>query len=352
MLTLLLVNSISVFIAFLSKFKERQYIFWLVPILLSLVYGIRYDFGNDYWSYYIIFKKSHYGIDPRLVEPGWGLINYICQPIGFFGMVFILTSIENYIVFRYIKLYVSKEYWWISTFIFVFTFNFMLLGCSMMRQYLAMVILITSIKYIVNRDLIRFLIILMLAISIHKTAIVFFPVYFLAFKLPNFRNVKFIIIAVSIFLLLMITSINYIEYFKIAAVMFEDEKFNRYLMGEEGSYSFTIIIDIIWMVLLMRYCKNTRLSQTLCLIALLSYVLLPFTFAVVILLRLMLFFSIYFIFSIPETLPEIKNRILRDVMVIIYLVLIVRRSITTLTGDIYGDFYKSFNTILSAPSWM
>ena len=108
MISILVVNTLAVLFAYLAKYKNMQFMFGFSLIVLCVFYGIRYDFGNDYWSYYNLFLASSYGIDVEVIEPGWGFINYLCQPIGFFGMIFLLTVFEYYSVFKHIKLYVDR----------------------------------------------------------------------------------------------------------------------------------------------------------------------------------------------------------------------------------------------------
>lgn len=351
MISILAVNTLAIFFAYLAKNKNMQFMFGLSLIVLCGFYGIRYDFGNDYWSYYDLYLESAYGVDAGVVEPGWGLINYLCQPIGFFGMIFILTVFEYYSVFKHIRLYVGKEYWWLAVFIFCFTFNFLLLGCSMMRQFLSMVILLYSIKYISERRIIPFLIIVGIAMSIHKTAIIFVPIYLLSLWKPNISKKRWILSSVIGFICLMILSKTYLELFQLAAILFNDEKFSRYLLGDEGSYSFTIIFDILWLVLLMYYCPQEKIGKIICLISILSYVFLPFAFVVVMLLRLMLFFSFFFIFTIPTMIQKIELKPVRYVILFIYMFLLLRRSIVSYNGETYGGYFE-YKTIFESLNWL
>lgn len=351
MITVLIIN----FIATLLAFGARGKYYWLMTasqILLSICYGVRYDFGNDYWNYYDTFIECSNGFDPEIIEPGWTLINVLCQPIGYMGMIFLLTVFEYYVIFKQIRDLVPQKYWWLAVLIFTFTFNFQLLGCSMMRQYLAMTILLYSVRYIASRKLILFLIALIVAISIHKTAVIFLPMYLLGAKMPDIRKYKWIILYSSLFLILLAVSIKYLEYFQIAAVLFDDEKFNRYLMGDKGSYSFTIVFDVLWLIFLMRTCPNNKLRKTVCLISLVSYIFLPFSFLVVILLRLMLYFSIFFVFTIPNMIAAHKQPLIRYGIMFLYIALMLKRSITSLTSETYGDSYSTFQTIFSAPTWI
>lgn len=351
MISILVVNTLATLFAYLAKYKNMHFMFSFSLITLCVFYGIRYDFGNDYWNYYDLYYICSYGIDVEIVEPGWGLINYLCQPIGFFGMIFVLTVFEYYSVFKYIKLYVDKDYWWLAVFIFCFTFNFLLLGCSMMRQFLAMIILLYSIKYIFQKRIISFLIIVCVAVSIHKTAIIFIPMYLFSLWKPNINGKRWVLGFIVGFLCLMVLSKTYLELFQVAAILFDDDKFSRYLLGDEGSYSFTIIFDVLWLVLLTYYCPKERIGKIICLISILSYILLPFTFAVVMLLRLMLFFSFYFVFTIPNMVQKVELKPIRYALIVIYMFLVARRSMVSYNGETYGGYFE-YKTIFEALNWL
>ena len=351
MKVVLFINFIAVLLALGARNGRVQFM-TISQLILSLFYGLRYDYGNDYWNYYDIFLQCSSNVDPEIIEPGWGVINLICQPVGFMGMIFFVTLFEYYVIYKHIKIYVPQRYWWLAVLVFSFTFNFQLLGCSMMRQFLSMVILLYSIKYIVSRELIKFVIVTAIASSIHKTALVFLPIYFLGGKVYDIRDTKSIIIGIVVFLYLLLLSTKYIEYFQVAGAIFDDEKFNRYLEGDGSSYSFTILFDILWLILLMRTCPSQKSKNVICLISIISYVLLPFIFDVVMLLRLMLFFSFFFIFSIPNMFNSLKRPLLRYGFLCVYIFLMLKRSLASMGGETYGEFYNTFQTIFSAPKWI
>ena len=138
----LLINLTATILAILARNKRLGFCFFLSLGVLCIFYAIRYDLGNDYWSYYETFLQSKWGYDPEGIEFGWWAINYFLQPLGYFGLI-IVTTIFNYSsIYYFISKYVNRNYWGLSVFIFCFTFNFQLLSCSMMRQFMAMVIML------------------------------------------------------------------------------------------------------------------------------------------------------------------------------------------------------------------
>lgn len=351
MLTVFTINSIVLILAIVASYKDKMWMY-ASQLVLTACYAVRYDYGNDYWQYYFLYLKSPAGIDLDIIEPGWTILNIICQPIGFFGMIILITAFEYYAVYHFIRLFVPKKYWWMAVFVFLFTFNFQLLGCSMLRQFLAMVILLYTIKPILQRNFLKFILILAVAMSIHQTSLIFLPVYFLGYGMPKLRNWKWIAIITGVFLLLLVFAIKYVEYFKLAALLFNQDRFENYLSWDEGSYSFTLAFDVLWLVLMMYLCPTNKARALVCTLAVFSYFFLPFSFVVVILLRLMLFFSFYMIFAMPNMFRAIRMEPVRYGLFAIYAILTIRRSYTSITGETYRDFFMNFHTIFSAPAWI
>ena len=89
---MLIVTAISVLTLILTYLESRRYLkdgMKLGFILISILGIIHYDYGNDYMSYYDIYK-SIVNVPFNLSnliggyiykEPGWALINYAFKPI-------------------------------------------------------------------------------------------------------------------------------------------------------------------------------------------------------------------------------------------------------------------------------
>lgn len=73
------------------------------------------------------------------------------QTIRLFSLVIVLTAFEISVYYWFIKKYIPKEWYWFAVFIYVFNPNFMLTQSSMMRQTLAMCIVLLSIPYIYKK---------------------------------------------------------------------------------------------------------------------------------------------------------------------------------------------------------
>lgn len=156
--------------------------YWMPLFLLSLFAGIRkYNVGTDSGTY---TKSFRYNIDVNNfsfgehVEPAYQFLNYLIllYTHNYFWLFFItaLIVVSSYL---YIIKKLSSNYI-LSVFLFITlgTYTFFFNG---LRQGLAMAILALSTPYLINKDFIKFLLIVILASLFHGTALIIIPFYFL-----------------------------------------------------------------------------------------------------------------------------------------------------------------------------
>ena len=110
------------------------------------------------------------------MEPGWIIL---CKILSF-------ISSNNLIIIHFSSLIIVGLYCliihrysaiaWLSVFLFLCTTY----GQSLfvLRQHTAIALCLASIPYVINRNLFKFVLLVILATSIHMTAVVFLPVYF------------------------------------------------------------------------------------------------------------------------------------------------------------------------------
>lgn len=96
------------------------------------------------------------------------------------------NSLKKYASYRAFALLIFMGFW------FFFTFTYL-------RQVLSATIAWYSIKYIINRDFKKFLLIVVLAFSFHNSAIVIFPLYFI--PVIKFKRDIIVYLAIAMFLL-------------------------------------------------------------------------------------------------------------------------------------------------------
>ena len=162
-----------------SKVVKRQH--WLLVILATTVIvlfqGLRWRTGTDWDNYYNFFIASddwnkciNYGF-----EIGYSALNYIVRSIT-----------DSYSVFLLLECIINSIFIWLSAkSLFkenIIAIILVVFACGIfpIRQTLAISIIMYSYKFIIERKFFKYVLVLLLAFSIHRTTLVFFPVYFIS----------------------------------------------------------------------------------------------------------------------------------------------------------------------------
>ena len=204
MIETIVIGLICVCLAYLGRYRRLSWGFGAAMTILFVFLAIRYEWGNDYRQYidkFIVYNsidEFNYSDPNERWEVGWIFLYRIFKPFGFFSLVIVLTAFEISVYYWFIKKYIPKEWYWFAVFIYVFNPNFMLTQSSMMRQTLAMCIVLLSIPYIYKKKVIIAALFILFASLFHSSAKILLPIVFLGFV--NWRmGKKGVIIGVVLF---------------------------------------------------------------------------------------------------------------------------------------------------------
>jgi hypothetical protein len=148
-------------------------------------FGLRGFIYSDWYSYYPFFEEIGTLWDGNMLPPagynkeiGFVIYSAIIKSIfpNYFFWVFISCLIDILILNAVFKRYVK---YYVLAFIVFFVLGGCLIEINLMRNIKAIFLFIISIKYIQERRFVPFLLLTMLAISFHISAIVYIPMYFL-----------------------------------------------------------------------------------------------------------------------------------------------------------------------------
>jgi hypothetical protein len=174
----------------------------------SLFCGLRYNVGIDYMNYYHSITKNTYKniqLTGSQFEAGY---IFICDFISVLrlpphSLFIIFAFLTNLFLFLGIRNYSSNVtlsfFVYFSNGIFFNTFN-------VMRQFLAVMIGFYAVKFIIEKNIYRFVFLVFVASLFHKSALLLLPFYFL-FRIKVPRFIVFLLLIVSI----VIKNINGIE---------------------------------------------------------------------------------------------------------------------------------------------
>ena len=119
--------------------KGLKIVLTIIFIFIFIFLSLRYDYGNDYMSYYqsfLDYTKYDYLYNPSL-EIGWLFLNKIFSNLGFFLMIAFLSFFYLYILYHFILKKVDPKYFWLSLFLLLIVPSNMLINLSAMRQSVA-----------------------------------------------------------------------------------------------------------------------------------------------------------------------------------------------------------------------
>ena len=189
---------ISIFFAFLSTKTKGKYsdVFRFLSFMILFFFSaLRYDISFDYSYTYV---PNYYKIisgNQTYFEPAFVLLNKIVYVLfNNVDFLFIICSfITLYLVYNSVKNLSSNFF--IST-IMLFATRFYLYSFGQIRQYIAIAIFVYSIKYIIKKDFKKYFVLIFIAFLFHKTAIIYFPIYFIN-KIKLSRKLYMLFIALS-----------------------------------------------------------------------------------------------------------------------------------------------------------
>lgn len=255
-----ILSGFSVFEKLVSNLKQN--IFNLVMLLIALFLGLRYNVGNDYeayWSNYLLINKgTDYALDSVSAnEPLYILANQI---LSFEFFVFLFAFLSIWFLQKAITFFAEPNSYFL-VFLVYFCLYLIIYNVHLIRQGLAISIVLYSYIYLYNKKYKMYLLLVIIAFCIHTSAIVVAPFGFLFAK--NIK-IKLQLILLSIALFVGVNSEMFISVFYSVArnVPILSSYLDIYRQGEFGDYGIStgIIMDICLVLFLM--ANLNKLSAT------------------------------------------------------------------------------------------
>lgn len=257
--------------------------FLIVWIFLS----IRTDFGTDFKAYSNMFNEiskleigdllNSNNLQIARVESGWLILNYCFSFFHFNVMLSFIAFLMVFVYYDLIKNNVSSNYYWLSFFIFYFNINIMLISASAMRQSLAILCFIYSIRYLLNNSYIKYLLMITLAASFHTSALILYPLAFFCFhKRTLNKHTKYLCFIIFCSLYFLQPIYNLIVSYFIDLVF--GIRYTPYfdLFTTEKSGLINMIIYILLMYLFLHYINvQSKINQILFLLTIIGLFFFP-----------------------------------------------------------------------------
>ncbi len=259
--------------------------------------GINY-FSGDFFSI-----KNEFGYK-LLIMAG----NYVGLPWR--GFLFIVSAAECIVFVRFIMKYCYHEFYGIYFFI---TIGFFAMSLTGMRQAVAVTLLLIASELAIKKKLFPFIIVVLLAFTVHYTAICFLPCY-MVFQL-KYKSKKSLIIFIILPFIVRIFSFA----FRSVFMMFALDKYNEYGYFTAMNYSISFSVELVAILILIGcgiclYLSDEKISQKnyqFFIMTSLYVCSIELSHAVYMATRLSYYFSFFMIVMLSNAITELKDTRIR-----------------------------------------
>lgn len=338
-----------------SKFKHGMLLSF---ILIFIFISIRYDFGNDYAMYQSEFHKLNtidnlkgYGGLERL-ESGWIYLNRAFKYIGFFPLIVFWSLTYTIIMYKYIRKTLDKKYYFLIVFFFLISSGVFLVQLSALRQTLALLIFLFSIRFIIDRNLILYAISILLASFLHSSAILLLPLYFLNFlKLSNKLSFIYFIFYITLFFfgekfseivnqIILITKPSYSFYL-------EEDNNVKVVVGSGLGVLFSAANFAILLFFNDKLKHSNKYVQLAYKCVIIYYILSPLGLSIGMIGRVNFYFSFFQIITIPFIYSVINNKNIKVLYLYFNIIFSLYGLYIFFNSDVYKEKYNDYKTIFN-----
>jgi hypothetical protein len=180
---LLLILFLKLLMGSLDTDEKKKRFLFMSAMLIIFVVGSRFaplNRGTDMYNYYNYYAfagrvpfNELYFRDVGYNYLTWFLTRIVPWPQ--FVMYFV-AAVTTWLTLRFIYLNCKDVFLGLLLFLSMGTFLFYLRG---FRQALAMSLCLVAFEYVKEKKLIKFIVVTLIAVSMHRSAVVFLPFYFL-----------------------------------------------------------------------------------------------------------------------------------------------------------------------------
>lgn len=292
-------------ITFIKKNIKYLLLIWGILVLFLIVRDP--SVGVDTKNYQEIFEYTHEKGFIELLSIGRHelgfkyyskIISMIYNNYSFFLMITSVLSMLGVLFFIKDN---SKNYF--SSLLIFITFNFFGYYFGILRQVLAISVLLISIKYIKERNLWKFVFCVLLASLFHKTSLVFLPLYFIAYI--KIDKTKFIVWISAIFIFLIFKQwildfiINYI---------FEPSSFNVKIGEGYKMLIFLSGLSVLCYFIQDKLVEQDKNNQLFINMVFLATIIQTIATVFSVAYRVTFYYAFAIIILIPNIIELIKNR--------------------------------------------
>ena len=299
--------------------KNKVYVICIGTWLFFVAALRNYTVGADVYNYlsrYVRFAASEWEeifvlADNMMFEYGFAIINKLLSYVNSNPRFFLVLA-AFVVVFSFSRqIYENSAKPWLSFFMFI-TLGMFGESLSALRQYIAIVLILFSYNAIKKNKLMEFVILVLLAFTIHRSAFIVLPMFWIS-KI-EFRKIHIgIIMGAGAFVFVNVISPNSELMNDIVAFLTRYTTYARFFISSNyrssgGSVGATLIyFSFLILILAKLYNSDIESRNMYIAFAIASVALILCTFITGICERILPYFSAMFIFSVPDAIMKESN---------------------------------------------
>lgn len=346
---LILLTYVLAIVSRITEFKVLKIIFFsIIPIMLILISGLRSGIGDTYYyKYSYSLMDGTFNNFSFVGDFGFNILQIILYNISSNPQILIfvtafITNLLNSIIFY---TYRNKTYLELTVYMYI-TSGYFFTSMNGIRQCLAASIVFIGTKFIVKDELKKYLLLIIVASTIHNSAILMIPVYFIARSEVWSRRI--IVLLVSFI-------IGFIFYDYITPIIYNllgNSTYSQYQYSSEGGSSLTRAI-IMLVPVILSYINREKLkeiwpdSKIFVNISLLAFIFTTFGLYNWIFNRVTLYFQLYNMILIPTIIRKCyvgkEKRLLYLGFIVFYFIFFYREQVIGVNLKYSSEFLNIKN---------
>lgn len=324
--------------------KPNKILVFGVLMSLVLVSGLRANIGDTgaYKHIYIINNFTWKYVESQK-DIGFGILQMILKKYTSDPQILLFTTALLTNVLIIFVFYKYSRFLELSLFVFI-TNGFFITSMNGIRQCLAAAIVFAATKYLLNGSWKRYMLVVLLASTIHETALILMPIYFIA-RRRAWTKVTFSFIILAVFIV-----IGFSQFSEILFAAIKDTQYGGYKDFAEGGAN-VIRVAVEGAPLLIAFLGREKLrsifpkSDYIVNMALIGLIFMIISTQNWIFARFSIYFSLYqfiLISWIVKLFNSKYQRLIYYAILIFYLVYHYFDSVITMNIVYRSDFFDSF----------
>lgn len=293
--------------------KDKLCLYWvlIIFILLSLIFGLRYNVGIDFKNYEHYFLTNGYANTTK--EFFWAILNITIFKLG--GDFFIVSLISIIITNVFIYLGIKKRklnYQGLSIACILFFTNYSIIFLNTIRQGIAVSIFFYATSFLLERNFSKYILFCIIGAMFHFSLLIVCPIFLIFYKSNWLKYINFKIICLNTFLAYLFVAFNiankllniissYIPYYS--------KYVNSIFINASSSsiLSLGVLMNVLtFLIITYFYTKSNNMSNSDTVLAAIGIIINILSISSYMFDRIGIYFSIHLIVALPFMVENIK----------------------------------------------